>query len=179
MLINHKNFHLTQNPDKTNDAIFLKSPKTMFLDHFWLFLVIFDWWRFFPRNLALSNRTIYAPLMSQSQQKIWKDGRTGRRKDGQTLFYRTVPAEVGGPKMQEWGRVTGWASWAETYQSVTSNNLQLVLPQQQVKASREAASIGKVLILLSIKPRVFWKQTYPQIFNTIMWLGTYVLKKAQ
>ena len=34
MLINHKNFHFTQIPDKTSDIIFLKSPKTLFLDHF-------------------------------------------------------------------------------------------------------------------------------------------------
>ena len=34
MLMNHKNFHFTQIPDKTNDMIFLKSPKTMFLGHF-------------------------------------------------------------------------------------------------------------------------------------------------
>ena len=31
MLMNHKNFHFTQIPDKTNDMIFLKSPKTLFL----------------------------------------------------------------------------------------------------------------------------------------------------
>ena len=37
MLINHKNFHFTQIPDKTNDVIFLKSLKTMFLGHFWPF----------------------------------------------------------------------------------------------------------------------------------------------
>ena len=30
MLMNHKNFHFTQIADKTNDMIFLKSPKTMF-----------------------------------------------------------------------------------------------------------------------------------------------------
>ena len=40
MLINHKNIDFTQTPDKTNDMIFLKSPKTMFLGHFWPFLVI-------------------------------------------------------------------------------------------------------------------------------------------
>ena len=34
MLMNCKNFHFTQIPDETNDAIFLKSPETMFLDHF-------------------------------------------------------------------------------------------------------------------------------------------------
>ena len=34
MLMNHKNFHFTQIPDKNNDMIFLKSPKTMLLGHF-------------------------------------------------------------------------------------------------------------------------------------------------
>ena len=32
--MNHKNFNFTQIPDKTNDEIFLKSPKAMFLGHF-------------------------------------------------------------------------------------------------------------------------------------------------
>ena len=35
MLMNHKNFHFTQIPDKTNDVIFLKIPKAMILGHFW------------------------------------------------------------------------------------------------------------------------------------------------
>ena len=39
--LNHNNFHFTQIPDKSNDVIFLKNPKTMFLGHFWSFLVIF------------------------------------------------------------------------------------------------------------------------------------------
>ena len=30
MLMNHRNFHFTQIPDKTNDGIFLKSPETIF-----------------------------------------------------------------------------------------------------------------------------------------------------
>ena len=34
MLMNHKNFRFTQMPDKSNDMIFLKSPKTLFLGHF-------------------------------------------------------------------------------------------------------------------------------------------------
>ena len=38
MSMNHKNFDFTQIPDKTNDVIFFKSPKTMFLGHFWPFL---------------------------------------------------------------------------------------------------------------------------------------------
>ena len=54
MLMNHKNFHLTQIPDKTND---------LFLGHFWPFLVIFAWWGFFRKNLALSHITIYGPLI--------------------------------------------------------------------------------------------------------------------
>ena len=37
MLMNHKNFHLKQIPDKIDEIIFLKSPKTMFLGHFWPF----------------------------------------------------------------------------------------------------------------------------------------------
>ena len=38
MSMNHMNFHFTQTQDKTNDVIFLKSPKTMFLGHFGPFL---------------------------------------------------------------------------------------------------------------------------------------------
>ena len=38
MLMKHKNFDFTQIPDKTNDVIFLKSPKTNFFGHFWPFL---------------------------------------------------------------------------------------------------------------------------------------------
>ena len=42
MLMNHKNSHFTQIPDKTNDMIFLKSPKKAcfwaIFDHFWSFL---------------------------------------------------------------------------------------------------------------------------------------------
>ena len=34
MLMNHKNFCFTQIPDKTNDIIFLNSPKTLFLGSF-------------------------------------------------------------------------------------------------------------------------------------------------
>ena len=88
MLMNHKNFYFTQIPDKTNDVIFLKSPKTMFLDHFWPFLVIFAWWGFFPKNSALSHMTIYGPLtacwvsekiMSQFREKLQTDGRMDGR----------------------------------------------------------------------------------------------------
>ena len=33
--MSHKNFDFTQIPDKTNDVILLKTPKTMFWGHFW------------------------------------------------------------------------------------------------------------------------------------------------
>ena len=102
MLMNHKNFHFTQIPDKTNDMIFLKSPKTMFLGHFWPFLVIFAQWGFFPKNPAVTHNYIWAPNTMLSSEKTnepiprkrKEDGRT----DGQTLSYRTLPPEVGGPK---------------------------------------------------------------------------------
>ena len=57
-----KNFRFTQIPGKTNNMIFLKRPKNLFLGHFWPFLVIFAWWEFFPKNPALSHTTIYGPL---------------------------------------------------------------------------------------------------------------------
>ena len=58
MLMNHRNFDFTQIPDKTNDVIFLKSPKTMFLGHFWPFLPDRD----FFQKIQLSHTTIYGPL---------------------------------------------------------------------------------------------------------------------
>ena len=61
MLMNHKNYRFTQIPDKTKGEIFLKSPKTLFLGHFWPFLVIFTLWGFFPKNSALSHATINSP----------------------------------------------------------------------------------------------------------------------
>ena len=54
MLMNHNKFDFTQILDKTNDLIFLKSPKTMFFGHFWQFLVIFARWGFFPKNPAVT-----------------------------------------------------------------------------------------------------------------------------
>ena len=104
MLMNYKNFHFTQIPDKTNDVIFLKSPKTMFLGHFWSFLVIFARWGFFPKNPALSHITTYVPLtpcyVSEKTDEPILRKLTDRRKDGRTggrTFYRTLPAEAGGP----------------------------------------------------------------------------------
>ena len=79
MLMNHDNIHFTQIPDKTNDVIFLKSPKTMFLGHFRSFLPDGD---FFPKNQAVKHNYIWAPkmlsfrkeLMSQSRENVKKEG---------------------------------------------------------------------------------------------------------
>ena len=104
MLMNHKNFHFTQIPDKNNDVIFLKSPKTLFLSYFWSFLVILLDGGFFPKNLAVTNSYIWAPITMLSFKKTnepilrkYTDRRKDGRKGRQTLFYRTLPAEAGGP----------------------------------------------------------------------------------
>ena len=92
MLMNHRNFHFTQIPDKPNAVIFLKSPETMFLGHFWPFLVIFAWWWYFPKNLALSTQNyIWAPktILSFRKNKCTNFEKTY----GQTLFYY----KAGGP----------------------------------------------------------------------------------
>ena len=62
MLMNHKNFHFLQVPDKTDDVIFLKRPKTMFLGHFDHFSSFLTDEGFFPKNPALSHTTIYESL---------------------------------------------------------------------------------------------------------------------
>ena len=93
MLMNHKNFRFTQIPDKTNDTIFLKSPKTLFLGHVWPFLVIFARWFFFQKNPAVTRNYIWAPntmlsfrkkLMSQFWENVRTDGTTDGRTDGRT-----------------------------------------------------------------------------------------------
>ena len=91
MLMNQKNFHFTQIPDKANYVISSKSPKNLFLGHFWPFLVIFARWKFFQENLVLSHITIYGPqhrakfhkkLISQFWEKLRTDGRTDGKTDG-------------------------------------------------------------------------------------------------
>ena len=70
MLMNHKNFHFTQIPDKTNDVIFLKSPKTLFLGQFWPFLVIFARWDFFPEKFgSVTHNYIWPPNTMLSFRK--------------------------------------------------------------------------------------------------------------
>ena len=62
ILMTHNSFRFKQIPDKTNDVIFVKSSKTLFLGYFWPFLLSFPQWGFFPKTLALSKPTIYGPL---------------------------------------------------------------------------------------------------------------------
>ena len=58
MLMNHYNFHFTQVPEETNNMIFLKSPKTMFLGRFRSLLPDGE----FFQKMQLSHTTIYRPL---------------------------------------------------------------------------------------------------------------------
>ena len=96
MLMNHKNFHFTQISDKNNDMIFLKSPNTLFLDHFWPFVSFLPDGDFFLKNPALSNTTIYGPLTRwPNSEKTYRQ--TEEQTDGQTLFHRPILAEAGGP----------------------------------------------------------------------------------
>ena len=96
--MNHKNFHFTNISDKTHDVIFLKSPKNMFLGHFYPTAI-------FSKKIRLCHTIIYGPLtpcyVSEKTNEPIPRKLTDRRKDGradeQTLFYRTFPAEAGGP----------------------------------------------------------------------------------
>ena len=71
------------------------------MSHFWFIFSIFEAKKFFPENLALSRTTSYrflAPCQNLERMEVQKDGRTEGWKDGQTLFYRTLPATTWGPK---------------------------------------------------------------------------------
>ena len=87
MLMSHKDSHFTQIPDKTNDMIFFKSPKTLFLGHFWPFLVI-----------SVAYYYIRAPntMLSFRKNERAKSEKTYGQSEGRTLFYRTLRAAVGG-----------------------------------------------------------------------------------
>ena len=61
MLMDYKNFRLTPIPGKTNDLIFLKSPKNLVLGKFWLFLPN-ELFFFFWKNPARPLTTIYGSL---------------------------------------------------------------------------------------------------------------------
>ena len=92
--MNHSNFDFTQIPDKTNDMIFLKSPKSHALGPF-LPDGIFSKKSSSVTQLYMDSyhyTKFQKKLMSQSQENLWADGRKVR----QTVFYRTLPTETRG-----------------------------------------------------------------------------------
>ena len=74
--------------------------------HFWPIFPIFGAKKFFLENPALSHTTSYRFLAQRQNlekvndtiQRKRPDRRTVGWKDGQKLFYRTLPASAGGPK---------------------------------------------------------------------------------
>ena len=95
MLMNHKNFHLTQIPDKTNDN-FLKKSKNPVFGYFSLM------GNFSKKSGSVTCNYIWATnsmlrlrkkITSQFRQNLQKDGRMNRRTD--TSYF---PAEDGRPK---------------------------------------------------------------------------------
>ena len=84
-LANHNTLYFRSFLAKTNDSIFRKSPKTLFLGLFGPLLPIFEKMRIFPKNPALSLFYVYGPLTSC--KKIEKTNEPILRKtvtDGQT-----------------------------------------------------------------------------------------------
>ena len=79
--MNHKNFHFTNISDKTHDVIFLKSPKNMFLGHFYQTVI-------FSKKIRLCHTIIYGPLtpcyVSGKTNEPIPRKLTDRRKDGRT-----------------------------------------------------------------------------------------------
>ena len=66
ILMNHKNFHFTQIPDKTKGVIL----KTMLWGHFWSFFVIFTRWGFFSKKSgSVTHNYIWAPNTMLSFRK--------------------------------------------------------------------------------------------------------------
>ena len=84
-----------------------KLKKNLFLAHFGPIFPIFLGKRF-SRKIWLRQAQLHMgsqhhdkfqkKLMMQFQENSWTDGRTEGQKDGQTLFYRNLPAIAGGPK---------------------------------------------------------------------------------
>ena len=64
MLNGRKYFHSTPFPDKINEQIFLKIPKTPVFGYFWRFLVIFARSRFFKKNWPLSRVSPYRSVFA-------------------------------------------------------------------------------------------------------------------
>ena len=131
MLMNHKNFHFRQILDKTKDVIFLKSPKTMFFGHFFIQLCHTQPYMG-PRHRAKFQKK----LRNQCQENLQTDRRTDGKMDGQTLFYRTLPAKARGPK-----KVRGLTPW-------TPNRVLPITHCEDYSASRPQHSVQDNSVIL-------------------------------
>ena len=69
--------------------------------------------------------------MSQSKENLWKDGRTDGRRDRQTLFYSTLPAEAGGP--------------ITSLQQVTGGNTPNLVLKRMLRYFLKTPSLKKIL----------------------------------
>ena len=100
---NNISFHYRTNSVKINDQIFHYTQKNLSLGHFWS--IFPNIWRkkFFSRNYGSIAQTSYGYLApNQNSEKTNANskktpGQKDGRKDGETLFYRTLPASDGGP----------------------------------------------------------------------------------
>ena len=90
MSMNHKNFRFTPIPDKNNDLNFLTISKTLFLGHFWPFLVIFAWWRVFAKNPCHTQLYMGPKHHVKFQKKLMNQYRENLRSDGRTAG-QTIP----------------------------------------------------------------------------------------
>ena len=84
MLMNHNNFHFTQIPDKINDMIFLKSPKTMSLGHFLSFLPDGIFSKKFGCHILLYMGPEHHVKFQEKTNEPIPRKLTNRRKDGGT-----------------------------------------------------------------------------------------------
>ena len=90
MLKNHNCFHYTRFPDKANDLIYLKSPKTVigsFFDHFWSFSPNGDFTKKIP---TLSCTSPYGPLIPPQVSEKFNEPIPRKRMDGR-MDRRTDP----------------------------------------------------------------------------------------
>ena len=69
--------------------------------------------------------------MSQSQETLRTDGRTDGRRDRQTLFYRTLPAEIGSP--------------TTSHQQVTGGNTPSLVLKRMLRYFLKVPPLKKIL----------------------------------
>ena len=91
ILMNHNNFRFARIPDKNNNVIFLKSPKTLFFGYFWPFLGHFcPMGLFSKRSGPVTHNFIWAPnTMLSFKKKLMSQFRENLRTDGRWMEGRT------------------------------------------------------------------------------------------